>query len=563
MSSLHPPACMTSLRRLKPMHCLPTSEVLAARLRIIRSINRALNQSRLTQQPKPFKVVAFGSTTFGLDSSESDLDLCILDPHLPRGPRKPSELRTSGVYSMYTLAQILRTLSFTHILPIQTANVPIVKFRSPDQLIAGDLNTNHALGVYNSALLRAYRDIAPGLFRPLGMAIKLWAKARGLCDPSGATGPPSASAYTLILMLVSYLQEVGQLPNLQDERAIAEIGRRSSFFTFPVKRCHRKTRKQKQAGAEEHDTSFAPRPVEAWAPKQEAVLEELFVGFFAYYARFNFAGLVISIRNGGPCERRKAAGTSSSSKYSPDSKEGEKLQGSLETKTKKQKRKKNRRHLSTLIPPGAPDYYGWEEPMAVEDPFIRSRNTCKNIGRSTVRKMKSELLRAQEIIEAGGGLLELCGVGQVDGSDLDSNSEFTSLATSINTPNKKVVKQVRVAGASDGSQTRLITESDAKRKKARGIPKSKKAKQLKPKALAGPNSSQPKLTDVKKVKSKLVQSNLRDTLELERKFQKKKTEEFWQEFRARGKAKVQAREKAILESRTEPNEVENIVLVSP
>ena len=46
-------------------------------------------------------------------------------------------------------------------------------------------------------------------------ALKLWAKALDLNDPSGAHGPPTMSSYCLTLMAIAHLQFRGILPNLQ------------------------------------------------------------------------------------------------------------------------------------------------------------------------------------------------------------------------------------------------------------------------------------------------------------------------------------------------------------
>lgn len=46
-------------------------------------------------------------------------------------------------------------------------------------------------------------------------ALKLWAKAFDLNDPSGANGPPTMSSYCLTLMAIAYLQSRRVLPNLQ------------------------------------------------------------------------------------------------------------------------------------------------------------------------------------------------------------------------------------------------------------------------------------------------------------------------------------------------------------
>ncbi|KAG0152278.1 hypothetical protein CROQUDRAFT_649648 [Cronartium quercuum f. sp. fusiforme G11] len=361
---------------------LPTNAVLVARQNTITSISRALNHSRLTQQKLLLAVTAFGSTTFGLDSDTSDLDLCILDPSLPNGPRSHAETDGKRIYSMRTLATLLKQLGFCQIIPVQNATVPIVKFRSVDGSIFGDINANHTLGVHNSDLLLAYHKLAPGVFRPLGIAIKLWAKERGICDPAGANGPPSISAYSLVLLLVAYLQRVGMLPNLQKG-----VPRRRTVFTLQRRQAHRKPKP-----AEEHDTSYLENAPEGWVPR-EVSITELFVGFFKYYASFDFASLVVSIRNGAPCERRRVSSAESSN-----------VEEGLDSDENRKRNKKAR----SLGPVGEPAYYTWDEPIAVEDPFVRTRNTCKNVGRVVAMKIIAELGRAQGILERGGGLGELC-----------------------------------------------------------------------------------------------------------------------------------------------------------
>lgn len=70
------------------------------------------------------------------------------------------------------------------------------------------------------------------LVRPLSVFIKFWAKQRGLNDPSGT--PTTFSSYTLILLVISYLQHLDLLPNLQDPELIASTGTAPNrFFSTP------------------------------------------------------------------------------------------------------------------------------------------------------------------------------------------------------------------------------------------------------------------------------------------------------------------------------------------
>ncbi|KAH9822569.1 hypothetical protein DFH28DRAFT_839144, partial [Melampsora americana] len=291
----------------------PSPYVIKARQYMIADIGRRINSSRSIRLPseRPFEVVAFGSTQFNLDSSTSDLDLCICDPHLPFGPKEPPDiLIPRKIYDMRTIAQILSHAGFKNVCPITSATVPIVKFRSPDGTIAADLNCNNLLGCLNSALLKAYNDLSPGVFRPMGMAIKLWAKSRGICDPSGSLGPTTTSSYTLILMLIGYLQSIGHLPNLQNEDYITQLigldqDKRTIISTLgrpPKYRKHKRPRVE----FIQHDATFIIRPpLGIWKPKPIEDLSVAFLGFFEYYDGFEFDKKVVSIRSGKPCDRRR------------------------------------------------------------------------------------------------------------------------------------------------------------------------------------------------------------------------------------------------------------------
>lgn len=321
--------------------------MIQARSNIIRSICNAINSSSLTRRPtdKPCAVVSFGSTQFGLDSDTSDLDLCILDPDLPHGPQRDGDvLRPRPIYMMRNLAQLLSQAGFKHICPVPFAHVPIVKFRSPDGTIAGDLNCNNTLGWYNSQLLKAYHALNPSLFRPMGMTIKLWAKARRICDPAGVHGPKSLSSYTLVLLLIRYLQGIGQLPNLQDEHLLDD---HRTIISAAAKRPRIKRNTKPPVELVKHDTSFISRPP-SWSIPPPEDLAKLLLGFFQFYDQFDFSRLVVSVRSGvQECERRPIRSRSPSP--TTESKDAVASQSGLSS------------------------YHTWPEALAVEDPFIRTR----------------------------------------------------------------------------------------------------------------------------------------------------------------------------------------------
>lgn len=441
--------------------CAPAPYVLKARQHMIFEIARRINNTPSTRLPSDIQVVAFGSTQFNLDSSSSDLDLCICDPYLPRGPRNPQDiLNPRKIYRMRTIAEILSEAGFKSVCPIGSATVPIVKFRSPDGTIAADLNCNNLLGCLNSALLKAYNDLSPDVFRPMGMAIKLWAKARGICDPSGSLGPITASSYTLVLMLIGYLQSIGHLPNLQDEGYITQtIGpdpdKRTVISTQRTR--PRYKRKTRTVDLIQHDATFMVRPPpETWHPKPIENLSSAFLGFFQYYDRFDFKNKVISIRSGRPCDRQTCCDSPTlgddedperleksdlnveenlnteqilnveanlNQRENSNQEENSDVESEAEAEaegshasdevedgqqSKPKQFKRGSRRASKAISPGTPLFYSWIEPIAVEDPFIRARNTAKNIGKSSAQTIQMEIRRARQILERGGGLVELC-----------------------------------------------------------------------------------------------------------------------------------------------------------
>lgn len=115
----------------------------------------------------------------------------------------------------------------TRVLPIKSATTPIVKFNVGRSQLQCDVNNNDLGGWYgfrwlfidrryNSMLILSYCNIAPHVLRPMIHALKLWAGAHGVNNPSGAGDVPTMSSYCLTLMAIAYLQHLGILPNLQD-----------------------------------------------------------------------------------------------------------------------------------------------------------------------------------------------------------------------------------------------------------------------------------------------------------------------------------------------------------
>lgn len=200
--------------------------------------------------------------------------------------------------------------------------MPICKFKVliDGHVIEADLNTNerlgafssrslhplrdisdveHPAGVFNSRLINSYCNLHP-LVRPLSVFVKFWAKQRGLNNPSGS--PTTFSSYTYILLVISYLQHLDLLPNLQNADLIAETGtRRNRFFSTPRSRMGRgaskRNRIMRSVGWDVSFVEYDDAP-EGYSPP-EADLAELARGFFHYWAdEFDMHNDIVSIWNG-------------------------------------------------------------------------------------------------------------------------------------------------------------------------------------------------------------------------------------------------------------------------
>lgn len=219
--------------------------------------------------------------------------------------------------------------------------MPICKFKVmiDGHMIEADLNTNERLGplvppisgrsarltlffsprtgVFNSRLINSYCNLHP-LVRPLSVFIKFWAKQRGLNDPSGT--PTTFSSYTLILLVIAYLQRVDLLPNLQDADLIASTGtERNRFYSTPKARA-RRSRVDRIVRSVGWDVTFVEYETtpEGYATS-EAKLVDLARGFFHYYAdEFDMERTAVSVWKGSPLERQRPFGTKKPSAVDPE-----------------------------------------------------------------------------------------------------------------------------------------------------------------------------------------------------------------------------------------------------
>ncbi|GAA6009069.1 hypothetical protein JCM11491_005735 [Sporobolomyces phaffii] len=322
----------------------PSPESIAAREHLITELTDYLNRERFhwghphSPSAMPLSIEPFGSIRFGLGTSTSDLDLCLLDPYRPNGfedkwysSRKEHMQDLPDIYQMRKMGNSLYRAGLENIHPIPDAAVPICKFevQIDGQTIQADLNTNERLGVYNSRLLNSYCNLHP-LVRPLSVFIKFWASQRGLNNPSGdRDGIVTFSSYTLILLVIAYLQKIKLLPNLQDEDLIASTEtERTRFFSTPKAYSRRGKLKHliRSVGWDVTFVEYDAAP-DGFHVDADATLVALARGFFDHFgAEFDPTKDVVSIANGAPFARERAFGdflpavdpASSGSRGAPD-----------------------------------------------------------------------------------------------------------------------------------------------------------------------------------------------------------------------------------------------------
>ncbi|GAA5880903.1 hypothetical protein JCM16303_005168 [Sporobolomyces ruberrimus] len=462
----------------------PSPESIAAREHLIAELTDYLNRERFhwghphSPASMPLSIEPFGSTRFGLGTSASDLDLCLLDPYRPNGfedkwfsSRKEHMQDLPDIYQMNKIGNSLYRAGLDKINPIPDAAVPICKFEVEidGQTIQADLNTNERLGVYNSRLLNSYCNIHP-LVRPLSVFVKFWASQRGLNNPSGdRDGIVTFSSYTLILLVISYLQKIAVLPNLQDEELITSTAtERSRFFSTP-KAYSRRGKLKHLIRSVGWDVTFVECDQ---APPgfalRETDLVELARGFFHYFGEeFDMETDVVSIANGAPFAREREFGQRVAPVSGPDGVREpgnpEDIQGSRAERVRQdledlaleafaeeqqaragggaaqvddpraeldaiaqaqseldQEREKANEARSRIraasTGSSSPIPYGdfsepekWTEHMlVVQDPFILTRNCAGNVQPDWVEELRIQMRRARDLIDSKAPLSTIC-----------------------------------------------------------------------------------------------------------------------------------------------------------
>ncbi|OAV89159.1 hypothetical protein PTTG_28780 [Puccinia triticina 1-1 BBBD Race 1] len=421
----------------------PDLRLVKQRLNLVKHISDIIQGSKIGRREyrqQPYTLEVFGSISFGLDSPDSDLDICILDPERPQGLLEGEEGSLKSlpkVYAVKKLAQVFYQAQFRDIKPIPLAKTPIVKLRSPTGRFSIDLNCNNRLGCRNSALLRAYHDLSPLVFRALGMAVKQWAKARGFCDPSGRNGPISASSYTLILLLIAYLQAINHLPNLQDPEYIQHLcGHPCPDLIRIIKTPVQPAKPLKppaprpSPSLQAINTSFVPAPPAPfhWTQAHSAdrigdpaglnrLVAQLLLGFFAFYDAFDFRSYIVSIRDGRPL-RRPSGPPSADEPGMAGLLAGLKADLCAKARYPSQPSEDEDEDEITYVPfvrrEGVAEHVQrLHDAQALASPPPsppRAPNTAGNIKPAVLDLIRTEFARARRLLEAGGSLDALFGL---------------------------------------------------------------------------------------------------------------------------------------------------------
>ncbi|CAD5220395.1 unnamed protein product [Bursaphelenchus xylophilus] len=223
-------------------------------------------------QNENIRLDLFGSLISGFGNMSSDLDVCLRLDY-----EDVDEDDTVGHSLLRQIHWHLTERKFDTRL-VAHAKVPIVKFNTEQFGWSGDISFYNCLALHNSEMLREYCDFDDRVPQ-LGVAIKAWAKAFDLNDASQGT----FSSYSLIIMMIYYLQKAGVLPRLQDpiscpglkDHEPRSVGEWTVHFYKPT---------------EEFKRNFS---------RNNKTVGQLFSGFFDFYIdTFSINDEVVQIRTG-------------------------------------------------------------------------------------------------------------------------------------------------------------------------------------------------------------------------------------------------------------------------
>ncbi|CAH8465703.1 unnamed protein product [Heterobilharzia americana] len=223
------------------------------------------------------KIELFGSCANGFDLHSSDLDVCVFFP--PGSPEWNALKKESTAINL--IKQFRRQLfwssnllNVTQIQPVLRARVPILKVSFKNSFEA-DISFSNYLALSNTRMLAFYAELQPKL-RTLGVALKTVTKITKI----GKASAGGISSYACIIMLIHYLQQINQLPVLQElyEESTKPVILVNGWNVWY-----------------QNDLSVINR---LWKPNNpEPLVGDLWLGFFRYYLfEFDHDSYVVTIR---------------------------------------------------------------------------------------------------------------------------------------------------------------------------------------------------------------------------------------------------------------------------
>ncbi|CAK0860680.1 unnamed protein product [Prorocentrum cordatum] len=152
-------------------------------------------EATLTQAGEEWCVRPFGSVPSTFHTCGADVDVtCLRRGGLPAG-QTPASLMSEKIGPLFQDHPRFKILE-----EVLRARVPILKLRF-DDLLDVDLSCQNTRGLQNTRLLRGYAHLDDRV-RSLVKAVKLWAKAAGVCGASRGR----LSSYSFALLAIYYMQ---------------------------------------------------------------------------------------------------------------------------------------------------------------------------------------------------------------------------------------------------------------------------------------------------------------------------------------------------------------------
>jgi len=325
----------------------------------------------LTNKFQTAKLSSFGSFESGLSLSFGDIDLCLeFDGGAPKNVLKK-------------IARMLDEDGMNDVKIITNAKVPIVKCIDGKSKIAIDISVNNNLSVYNTELLRRYNKLDARV-KPFILAIKYWARSRGICEPTSGTF--SSYAWTLIAINALQTMENPVIPNLTPKdgrQAVTIEGKKFDISMLDVE-----------------NINFISKNADTTA--------ELIIKFFSYLAlKWPWNDSVISVGSGRLLSR-------------------------------KQKNWEHQKpYINTVIQEKKPVRVG-KHPLPVEDPFDQLHDLSVVLDAEGVFEIRDEVLRAHALIHESNDWATIC---QIKYPELSYGTPQLDLFEDLRSKNESEIKE--------------------------------------------------------------------------------------------------------------------------